>query len=60
MAAAIGWPIATSVAIIVGNLCAVASGEWKGRGMRASALLLAGVALLVVSVWIIASGNRAA
>ena len=57
MAAAIGWPIATSVAIIVGNLVAVLSGEWKNRGWKASALLFTGVAMLVVSVWIIASGT---
>jgi len=56
MGAAIAWPIATSVAIVVGNLTAIASGEWKDRGRKASALLFTGVAMLVASVWIIAAG----
>lgn len=60
MAAAVAWPIATSVAIIVGNLCALASGEWKNRGAKAHALLFTGVVLLVLSVWIIGVGTRSA
>jgi L-rhamnose-H+ transport protein len=60
LAAAVAWPIATSIAIIVGNVCAVLTGEWKDRGNKAKALLFVGVALLVVSVWIIGVGARAA
>lgn len=57
MGPSIAWPIATSVAIIVGNFVAVLSGEWKDRGWKASALQFIGVATLVASVWIIAAGT---
>ncbi len=58
LAAAAGWPIATSVAIVGGNGSAVLTGEWKNKGWRASALMALGVAILVFAVYVIAVGSQ--
>jgi L-rhamnose-H+ transport protein len=49
-----GWAAILSVAVITSNLWGVVAGEWQGVGKRAAAIMVSGVALLVVAVAILA------
>ncbi len=52
----VGYPIFMSVAILVGNVHGFRSGEWKGASRQSILWILAGIALLIVGVCLLAQG----
>ncbi len=54
---AVGYPVFMSFAIIVGNIHGFRSGEWKGASRQSITWIVAGIALLIVGVCIIATGK---
>jgi L-rhamnose-H+ transport protein len=53
----VGYAVFMSFAILVGNVHGFRSGEWTGAGRRSLAWIVAGVAILIVSVCILGVGN---
>ncbi len=58
LAASIGWPILMIATIVTGNLCGLATGEWKGAGRKPLLTMAAGLAVLFVAIGLIGLGNR--
>ena len=56
----IGYPIFMSFAIIVGNVHGFRTGEWKGASRQSIAWIMAGIALLIIGVCILATGKTLA
>jgi L-rhamnose-H+ transport protein len=54
----VGWPLFMSMSLITSNLLGAASGEWAGAPRRAWGLSVAGMALLIVAIAIIARGGQ--
>jgi L-rhamnose-H+ transport protein len=52
-----GYPVFMSLAIIVGNVHGFRTGEWKGASRQSVVWIIAGIAVLVVGVCIIAQGK---
>lgn len=50
----IGWPIFLCSSITTANLWGAATGEWRDMPLRAKQLVLAGIAVLILSMFIIA------
>ena len=57
LAASIGWPILMISSIVVGNLCGIITGEWKGAGSKPLMTMLAGLAILTMAICLIGLGN---
>ena len=53
----VGYPVFISFAIIVGNVHGFRTGEWKGASRRSVTWIVAGIALLVIGVCILATGK---
>lgn len=53
----VGYPVFMSVAIIVGNIHGFRSGEWKGAGRTSIVWIMAGIALLILGVCLLAQGR---
>ncbi len=53
----IGYPVFMSFAIIVGNVHGFRTGEWKGASRQSIAWIMAGIALLIVGVCVLAAGK---
>jgi len=53
----VGYPVFMSFAIIVGNVHGFRTGEWKGASRQSVAWIIAGIALLVVGVCLLAQGK---
>jgi L-rhamnose-H+ transport protein len=53
----LGWPIFLCSSIMTANLWGVATGEWRGRPTLAKQLVLGGVAVLAISMFVIASSR---
>jgi L-rhamnose-H+ transport protein len=53
----VGYAVFMSFAILVGNVHGFRSGEWTGAGRRSLAWIVAGIAILIVSVCILGLGN---
>ena len=49
----VGWPVVLSLTVITSNLWGTFTGEWRGAGRRAALIMVAGIALLVLSVGIL-------
>lgn len=56
--AILGWPLFMSLIVITASLLGVATGEWKNGGATPLRLQRAGVALLVLAVFILAARSR--
>lgn len=54
----VGWPLFMSMSLITSNLLGAASGEWASAPRRAWGLSVAGMALLIVAIAIIARGGQ--
>jgi len=52
----VGYPVFMSFAIIVGNVHGFRTGEWKGASRQSVAWIVAGIALLIVGVCLLAQG----
>ncbi len=57
LGASIGWPIYNGMAVLMGNVLGIVSGEWKGTGTRPLRVMLAGLALLVVGIAVVGYAN---
>lgn len=58
MDASIGWPVLMMSTIITGNVCGLATGEWKGAGSKARTTMFLGLVVLALAVGVIGLGNR--
>jgi L-rhamnose-H+ transport protein len=56
-AAVIGWPVLLGTSIITSNLLGWLTGEWGGTGWRCRSSLVAGIAVILASIFVIALGN---
>jgi L-rhamnose-H+ transport protein len=54
----VGWPLFMSMALITSNSLGWLSGEWRGAPRRAIIYAVAGIAVLIVAITVIASGGR--
>jgi len=54
----VGYAAFMSLAIIVGNVHGFRTGEWKGAGRASIAWIVAGIAILIVGVCVLAKGNH--
>ncbi len=52
----VGYPVFMSFAIIVGNVHGFRTGEWKGASPQSINWIVAGIALLIVGVCVLAAG----
>jgi L-rhamnose-H+ transport protein len=57
LGAVIGWPLFMSMVIITGNIWGFATGEWRDAPRAASRTNLAGVAVLIAAIIVIAVGG---
>jgi L-rhamnose-H+ transport protein len=55
----VGWPLFMSMALITSNLLGALSGEWRNAPRAAWGYSLAGIALLMVAIAIVARGGQA-
>ena len=53
----VGYPAFMSFAIIVGNIHGFRTGEWKGASRESVIWIIAGIALLVIGVCLLAQGK---
>jgi hypothetical protein len=56
---AVGWPLFVATNIIVGNVWGALTGEWTGAGRRSYTYAFAGIAVLVIAIFVIAHGSAA-
>jgi len=54
----IGWAIYMSSTVVIATLWGLFTGEWRGAGQKALRVMSAGLAVLVVAVFIIGFSNR--
>ncbi|OGV70781.1 MAG: hypothetical protein A2283_21235 [Lentisphaerae bacterium RIFOXYA12_FULL_48_11] len=57
LAASIGWPILMITSIVMGNLCGLVTGEWKGAGSKPLMTMATGLAVLIIAICLIGMGN---
>jgi len=57
LSVAVGYPVFMSFAIIVGNVHGFRTGEWKGASRRSVLWIVAGIALLIIGVCVLAKGK---
>ncbi len=53
LGASIGWALIQSTAIVSGNLCGLATGEWQGAGSPALRAMGLGLALLLAGICVV-------
>ena len=58
LGSSIGWAIVMSLMVIVANLWGLLTGEWHGVGRRPLRIMGVGLAILVVSMFMVGSGVR--
>ena len=58
MGSSIGWAIVMSLMVIVANLWGLLTGEWRGVGRKPLQTMCAGLAILVVAMFMVGSGLR--
>jgi L-rhamnose-H+ transport protein len=56
---ALGWPLYMSLIVVAASLVGIFTGEWKQSGRRPLVIQLAGVAVLVVAIVILAKASQA-
>lgn len=54
----LGWPSFMSLIVITANIWSLVTGEWKNTGKQPKQFMLAGVATLVLAVFVIALASR--
>ncbi|MCU0228264.1 MAG: hypothetical protein MUF01_11550 [Bryobacterales bacterium] len=54
----VGWPLFMSMSLITSNLLGAFSGEWKGAPKAAWRYSMAGIAVLIVAITVIARGGQ--
>jgi L-rhamnose-H+ transport protein len=58
LGAVVGWPLFMSMSLITSNTLGWVSGEWKGAPPRAMRYAIAGIAVLIVAITVIALGGK--
>lgn len=58
LGAVVGWPLFMSMSLITSNSLGWMSGEWKGAPPKAIRYAVAGIAVLIVAITVIALGGR--
>jgi L-rhamnose-H+ transport protein len=58
LGAVVGWPLFMSMSLITSNSLGWISGEWKGAPPKAIRYAVAGIAVLIVAITVIALGGR--
>jgi hypothetical protein len=53
----VGYAVFMSFAIIVGNVNGFLTGEWKGASQQSRKWIAAGIAVLIIGVSVLATGN---
>lgn len=56
----VGYPMFMSFAIIIGNFHGFRTGEWKGASRKSIQWIVAGIAVLILGVCVLAQGNNMA
>ena len=54
----LAWPLFMSLIVITASVWGVATGEWKGAGKQPLVVMMAGVAMLVMAVFVLAAAGR--
>lgn len=54
----IGWALLMSLVVVVANIWGIVTGEWKQAGRRPLQIMSAGLAIVVVSMFMVGLGNR--
>jgi L-rhamnose-H+ transport protein len=54
----VGWPLFMSVVIITANVWGLATGEWAGVGRGPRAIMLAGIAFLILGFCFVGVATR--
>lgn len=57
LGAVVGWPLFMSMSLITSNTLGWSSGEWKGAPPKAIRYAVAGIAVLIVAITVIALGG---
>jgi hypothetical protein len=60
LGSSIGWAMVMSLMVIVANLWGLLSGEWRGADHRPLRIMAAGMAILVVAMFMVGTGARQA
>lgn len=58
LGAVVGWPLFMSMSLITSNALGWVSGEWKGAPPRALRFAVAGIAVLIIAITVIALGGK--
>ena len=59
LGAVLGWPLFMSLIVIAASLLGILTGEWKQSGRRPLAVQLAGVVVLILAIFILATASQA-
>ena len=59
LSASIGWPILMTSSVVTGNICGMATGEWRDVGRKPLLTLLVGLVILVLAICVIGAGQKA-
>ncbi len=54
----IGWALLMSLVVVVANIWGIATGEWKQAGGKPLQVMSAGLAVVVISMFMVGLGNR--
>jgi L-rhamnose-H+ transport protein len=57
LGAVLGWPVFMAMNIITANIWGAASGEWKGASSRTYGYSWAGIAVLLIAIYVISRGS---
>ena len=54
----LGWPLFMSLIVITASMLGILTGEWKSSGRKPLRIQLAGVAMLVMAVFVLSAASR--
>ena len=54
----IGWALVMSLMVVIANLWGLSTGEWRGVGRKPLRVMSAGLAILVVAMFLVGSGIK--
>jgi|SRR5208282_3360087 L-rhamnose-H+ transport protein len=54
----LGWPLFMSLIVITASILGIITGEWKGSGKQPMRIQVAGVVVLVLAVFVLATASR--
>jgi len=54
----LGWPLFMSLIVITASVWGVLTGEWKGTGKQPLQIMSAGVAVLILAIFVLATAGR--